>query len=190
MTGGLLQIASAGIEDKYLTKNPEITFFKKVYRRYGNFSLEIKELNFDQTPEYDENISLHVNRLGDLLGKCFIEINIPKLQFTDSLIDKNNFYFNIKKSFYDNTNIKLNEYQIEYNNLKDLGVIEIDVYKFVKFLLKFQNLTIDFLKNSLKNKYTYLLNDREIKKIKIDNNILNKINIYDFIFSKSNIIDL
>jgi hypothetical protein len=190
MTGGLLQIASAGIEDKYLTKNPEITFFKKVYRRYGNFSLEIKELNFDQTPEYDENISLHINRLGDLLGKCYIEINIPKLQFTDNLIDKNNFYFNLKKSTLDNTQIKLNVYQVEYNNLKDFGVIEIDIYKFIKSLLKSQNLTIDFLKNSLKNRFTFLLNDREIKKIKIDNNILNKINIYEFVFAKQNINNL
>jgi hypothetical protein len=190
MTGGLLQIASAGIEDKYLTKNPEITFFKKVYRRYGNFSLEIKELNFDQTPEYDENISLHINRLGDLLGKCYIEINIPKLQFTDNLIDKNNFYFNLKKSTLDNIQIKLNIYQVEYNNLKDFGVIEIDIYKFIKSLLKSQNLTIDFLKNSLKNRFTFLLNDREIKKIKIDNDILNKINIYEFVFSKQNINNL
>jgi hypothetical protein len=190
MTGGLLQIASAGIEDKYLTKNPEITFFKKVYRRYGNFSLEIKELNFDQTPEYDETILLHINRLGDLLGKCYIEINIPKLQFTDNLIDKNNFYFNLKKSTLDNTQIKLNVYQVEYNNLKDFGVIEIDIYKFIKSLLKSQNLTIDFLKNSLKNRFTFLLNDREIKKIKIDNDILNKINIYEFVFSKQNINNL
>lgn len=190
MTGGLLQIASAGIEDKYLTKNPEITFFKKVYRRYGNFSLEIKELNFDQTPEYDETISLHINRLGDLLGKCYIEINIPKLQFTDNLIDKNNFYFNLKKSTLDNTQIKLNVYQVEYNNLKDFGVIEIDIYKFIKSLLKSQNLTIDFLKNSLKNRFTFLLNDREIKKIKIDNDILNKINIYEFVFAKQNINNL
>ena len=190
MTGGLLQIASAGLEDKYLTKNPEITFFKKVYRRYGNFSLEIKELNFDQTSEYDETISLHVNKLGDLLGKCFIEINIPKLHFTDNLIDKNNIYFNLKKSSTDNIQIKLDVYNVEYNNLKDFGIIEIDIYKFVKSLLKSQNLSIEFLKNSLKNKYTFLLNDREQKKIKIDNHILNKINIYEYIFLKQNINNL
>lgn len=29
MPGGLLQIASSGIQDRYLTKNPEITFLKK-----------------------------------------------------------------------------------------------------------------------------------------------------------------
>jgi hypothetical protein len=190
MTGGLLQIASAGLEDKYLTKNPEITFFKKVYRRYGNFSLEMKELNFDQTPEYDEIISLHINRLGDLLGKCFIEINIPKLHFTDNIINQNNFYFSIKNSALSNIQIKLDIYNNEYNNLKDFAIIEIEIYKFIKSLLKSQNLTIEYLKNSLKNKFTYLLNDREIKKIKIDNNLLNKINIYEYVFSKSDIINI
>jgi hypothetical protein len=190
MTGGLLQIASVGLEDKYLTKNPEITFFKKVYRRYGNFSLETKELNFDQTPEYDDFISLHVNKLGDLLGRCYIEINLPKLFFTDNLIDKNSVYFNIKKSDIDNTRVLYNQFNLEYNNLKEFGLIEIEIYKYVKSLLKSQNLNIDYLKNSLKNKFTYLLNDREIKKIKINNLIVNKINIYEFIYSKSNINNL
>ena len=41
MTGGLLQIVTSGKQDIYLTINPEITFFKKVYRRYINFALEL-----------------------------------------------------------------------------------------------------------------------------------------------------
>ena len=31
----------SGIEDIYLTKNPEISFFKKNYKRYSNFATEI-----------------------------------------------------------------------------------------------------------------------------------------------------
>ena len=52
MPGGLLQIASSGIQDIYLTKTPEITFFKKVYRRHTNFSSETIEINIEQFPKH------------------------------------------------------------------------------------------------------------------------------------------
>ena len=37
MKGGLMQIM-VGAQDIYLTGNPQITFFKMVYRRHTNFS--------------------------------------------------------------------------------------------------------------------------------------------------------
>ena len=39
MVGGLLQLVAKGTHDIYLTGNPQITFFKIVYRRYTNFSI-------------------------------------------------------------------------------------------------------------------------------------------------------
>ena len=43
MGGGLLQLVAYGAQDVYLTGNPQITFFKVVYRRHTNFSLESNE---------------------------------------------------------------------------------------------------------------------------------------------------
>ena len=40
MTGGLMQLVAYGAQDTYLTGNPQITFFKIVYRRHTNFSME------------------------------------------------------------------------------------------------------------------------------------------------------
>ena len=40
MTGGLLQSAALGNENIYLNGNPQITYFKMVYKRYTNFSDE------------------------------------------------------------------------------------------------------------------------------------------------------
>ena len=39
MTGGLIVLAAYGAQDKYVTGNPQITFFVAVYRRYTNFSI-------------------------------------------------------------------------------------------------------------------------------------------------------
>jgi len=40
MGGGLMQLVAMGAQDVYLTGNPQITFFKVVYRRHTNFSKE------------------------------------------------------------------------------------------------------------------------------------------------------
>ena len=40
MVGGLLQLKEKGAQDLYLTGQPQITFFKTIYRRYTNFSIE------------------------------------------------------------------------------------------------------------------------------------------------------
>ena len=45
MGGGLMQLVAYGAQDIYLTGNPQITFFKVVYRRHTNFSMEsIKQI--------------------------------------------------------------------------------------------------------------------------------------------------
>ena len=43
MGGGLLQLVAYGAQDVYLTGNPQITFFKVVYRRHTN--LQWKQFN-------------------------------------------------------------------------------------------------------------------------------------------------
>ena len=40
MGGGLIQLVVKGKQDAYLTGNPQITFFKMIYKRYTNFAIE------------------------------------------------------------------------------------------------------------------------------------------------------
>ena len=49
MAGGLMQIVAYGAQDVYLTSNPQITFFKIVYRRHTNFAVESIEQFFSGT---------------------------------------------------------------------------------------------------------------------------------------------
>ncbi len=48
MSGGLLQLVAYGSQDIYLSGNPQITFFKVVYRRHTNFAME----SIEQTLTY------------------------------------------------------------------------------------------------------------------------------------------
>ena len=46
MAGGLFQLAAYGSENEYLNGNPQISFFRMVYRRYTNFAMQSMEVNF------------------------------------------------------------------------------------------------------------------------------------------------
>ena len=44
-----MQLVAYGAQDIYLTGNPQITFFKVVYRRHTNFSMEAIEQTWNGT---------------------------------------------------------------------------------------------------------------------------------------------
>ena len=70
MGGGLMQLVAYGAQDVYLTGNPQITFFKVVYRRHTNFSME----SIKQNPKgSDEDKTWNITRSGDLIYSMFIE---------------------------------------------------------------------------------------------------------------------
>jgi len=81
--GGLLQLVATGKQDAFLTGNPQVTWFKMVYRRYTPFSIESQRMYFDGKADFGQKFSCVVPRLGDLLGDCFLVINLPPIKLTD-----------------------------------------------------------------------------------------------------------
>jgi hypothetical protein len=77
MGGGLMQLVAYGAQDIYLTGNPQITFFKVVYRRHTNFSMEHIEQTINGTPEWGKDVQSTISRTGDLLHKMNIEWTKP-----------------------------------------------------------------------------------------------------------------
>ena len=73
----LLQLKEKGAQDLYLTGQPQITFFKTVYRRYTNFSIESIEQLFDNLPKSNSTCRVNVDRRGDLIHKIYLEQEIP-----------------------------------------------------------------------------------------------------------------
>ena len=74
MGGGLMQLVAYGAQDIYLTGNPQITFFKVVYRRYTNFAIEAIEQTVNGTAALGKKFSVTVARNGDLLSRVYLEI--------------------------------------------------------------------------------------------------------------------
>jgi hypothetical protein len=79
MPGGLMQIVAYGAQDIYLTGNPQITFFKVVYRRHTNFAIESIEQTFNGTPDFGKKVSCTVSRNGDLIHRIFLEATLPQV---------------------------------------------------------------------------------------------------------------
>jgi Major capsid protein N-terminus/Large eukaryotic DNA virus major capsid protein len=81
--GGLLQLVAQGKQDVFLTGNPQITWFKMVYRRYTNFAMESQQIVFDGDPDFGKRVTALVPRRGDLLGPIIMEVVLPYVEMTD-----------------------------------------------------------------------------------------------------------
>ena len=79
MGGGLMQLVASGAQDIYLTGNPQITFFKVVFKRHTNFSIEPVEQSWSGTVNYGSTVSCLVNRTGDLLYSMHVILSLPAI---------------------------------------------------------------------------------------------------------------
>ena len=100
MGGGIMQLVAYGAQDVYLTGNPQITFFKVVYRRHTNFSMETIKQNisgqsFIGTDNINNKATVIISRNGDLVSNIYVStkpIQINEFDMValcgDSLIDE------------------------------------------------------------------------------------------------------
>ena len=84
MGGGLIQLVAYGAQDVFLTNDPQITFFKIVYRRHTNFSTEVIPQFFNHTPDFGRRITTVLSRNGDLIRNIHLVVTLPRIpQFKD-----------------------------------------------------------------------------------------------------------
>jgi hypothetical protein len=112
MGGALLQLGSYGSQDVYLTGNPQITFFKVVYRRHTNFSMECIQQTLNGNIGWGNTITSNLSKSGDLVYKMYLQWKKP-----DSDDFKGNSTFIIPHNF--------GHYMIDYVSI-DMGGQEID----------------------------------------------------------------
>ena len=80
MTGATIQLVAKGVQDIFITKDPQITYFKIVYRRHTNFSLEAIPQYFTHQPDFGKKYSCTISQNGDLVGKTHLVITLPKIK--------------------------------------------------------------------------------------------------------------
>lgn len=103
----VLQLVARGRQDLYLTKNPEFTYIKHVYRRYTPFAIESIPIEFDGTPDFGRRVSTLIPRKAELLWSLFLEVDLPELPA--------NYYWtnNIGHALVEDVSIEIGEKEID-----------------------------------------------------------------------------
>jgi hypothetical protein len=197
MPGGLIQIASYGSQELTLTGNPQITFFKIVFRRYTNFGIRTIEISFDNPVNFGTVSTITIPKYGDLLTKVTLKIKLPSFDLTNlnsqlssdnqlsntQMIDLEKYYLfydffinfinklkNVTNTFFEKN---INSGSITYiQDLKKyiLTFIQQDEYlQFFKIVNSFLYNTVDNSQNIQKNKYVNTFTNASLFKINSDN---------------------
>lgn len=131
MAGGLINIATYGSQDLYLTGTPEITYFKIVYRRHTNYAMESVRLKFDDSPDFDKFTTLTFPKAGDLIHKMYLEVILPEVSFqrqinTNKVAELQNLY---------------NQYLNEYEIIQCFMQLNVEAYRRAYEIYKLDNIT-------------------------------------------------
>jgi hypothetical protein len=88
MPGGLLQLVITGQQDQYITQNPQISYFKYVYKRHTKFAMESIRLEFLNIPRLEPTgdanyYRCNISRHGDLLSNVYFCFTLPNIYSSD-----------------------------------------------------------------------------------------------------------
>ena len=185
MVGGLIQLMHIGSEGNIFIGNPEIQFFKKVYKGYMNFAMEYKEIpinsiNFNSFDDFfNQRGFTELPILGDMINKSYLKLNLDyHVNNFDLDIILNEYYIRTtgtsnKIELIDNNNLLLEGECIYFNeNINDTES-NVLIEKNIKYTIK-------------------SINGNNIELVEIDNaKILKKIDsdstkIYNIHFSSGN----
>lgn len=86
MAGGVMQLVAVGAQDQFLSGSPEISYFKMVYKRHTNFSMESVRQTFTTKPTLDlsrNTFVCRVNRVADLLQEVYLSVTLPDIYSSD-----------------------------------------------------------------------------------------------------------
>ena len=83
MTGVLLQLAAIGNEDVFFTGNPQMSYFKSVFKRHSNFAMQNINVEFEgsKSLNYDSPTTMYatIPSYGELLKGVNFEFTLPSI---------------------------------------------------------------------------------------------------------------
>ena len=101
-----MQLVAYGAQDIYLTGNPQITFFKVVYRRHTNFSMEAIEQTINGNATAGSRVTSTISRNGDLISRIYHQVD-----FDVSLAD--DVYVNMGANCFDTIEVEIGGQKID-----------------------------------------------------------------------------
>lgn len=109
MPGGLLQLSAYGSASTYLHADPQVTFFKQVWRRSTAFALESIEMPFSGgQPNFGAKVTAPISKGADMAYRAWLQITLPDLAdyYTSNVTATSNQVL-ISRAYIEGDNVKL-----------------------------------------------------------------------------------
>jgi len=74
-----MQLVSYGAQDIYISGNPQITFWKVLYKRHTNFAMEAIEVTFNGQADFGRRVTAVISRNADLMYRTYIQVTLPQI---------------------------------------------------------------------------------------------------------------
>ena len=156
MTSGIIQLVSSLNQKSsdFLIGNPQITFFKSLYKQYSNFYITTTEQTINGEPNFNKSINCTIDKSGDLLKSIYLEITLPDINKPENVSwygYTNNIGCNIIKSI----TLRINDQIIDklygesidiYNNINNIDTSALTLEYNSEFSLRNISDTIDYNK--------------------------------------------
>jgi len=79
-SGAVLQLAARGQQDLFIMGNPQITYFKSVFKRHTPFAMETTENFFNGIHKTGQKLQCKLERVGDMVHQIYLRFKLPSLQ--------------------------------------------------------------------------------------------------------------
>ena len=150
-------------------------FINKIKNKhYTPYGMEFKKISATFLNNYGMNFSLEIPVVGNVLYRSFFEIELPVLNFSDSIITDLT-YIQYKANNLSNISNQITTWTDTYTTMKNFSNIMFEIYVEVKKILKLQNITLSFLQSRVLNIINKYSDDLYTYRLLIDPNILNSV---------------
>ena len=92
MASGRVILSTTGIQDEFLTGEPQMTYFLKQFKRHTRFAMETTENPIDGTIDFGNTLNATIPRKGDIIRNLSIKLELSDLSadygtpvYTDSI---------------------------------------------------------------------------------------------------------
>ena len=79
MASGRVILSTTGIQDEFLTGEPQMTYFLKQFKRHTRFAMETAENPIDGTVDFGNTLSATIPRKGDIIRNLSIKIELSDI---------------------------------------------------------------------------------------------------------------
>jgi len=79
MASGRVEIAYTGIQDTFLTGEPQFTYFQRVYKQHTKFAIEVMDTPIDGSFSFGSQLLATIPRMGDLIRTIYLRVSLSNV---------------------------------------------------------------------------------------------------------------